>query len=113
MEFKIVESVGIEVILNGSKWLFSGLYKPPSATESDCYDDFIKTMDKITVHYDNFVFLGDLNYDMKHPDKCKNLMEICDIFDLTNMVKESTCFKDVPSLIDVILTNTPGKIVKV
>ena len=40
---------------------------------------------------------------------------VCDIFDLTNLIKNPTCLcKDAnPSLVDVILTNTPtscGKI---
>ena len=26
-------------------------------------DDFIKTCDKITTKYDNFMYIGDLNYD--------------------------------------------------
>ena len=43
-------------------------------------------------------------------EKCTTLKEVCDIFDLTNMVVELTCFtKDaLPSLNDIILTNKPN-----
>ena len=43
------------------------------------------------------------------PSKSKTLIDICDIFDLTNMVKSATCFMKNcnPSLVDVILTNKP------
>ena len=52
---------------------------------------------------------GDLNYDCLEPSKSKTLIDICDIFDLTNMVKSATCFMKNcnPSLVDVILTNKP------
>jgi hypothetical protein len=36
--------------------------------------------------YENFLILGDLNYDMLVNEKCRALKEVCDIFDLTNMV---------------------------
>jgi len=43
-------------------------------------------------------------------EKCTPLKEMCDIFDLINMVHEPTCFTKVesPSLNDVILTNKPN-----
>ena len=40
-------------------------------------------------------------------EKCTALKEVCDIFDLTNMVVDPTCFTS-PSLNDVILTNKPN-----
>jgi hypothetical protein len=41
------------------------------------------------------------------PDKSQVLDDLCDIFDLTNIVKNPTCFMKgcEPSLVDVILTN--------
>jgi hypothetical protein len=59
--------------------------------------------------------LGDLNFDYLHAEKGNALKNVCDIFDLTNLIKNPTCFrKDAnPSLVDVILTNKPtscGKI---
>ena len=39
--------------------------------------------------------------------KSQTLDDLCDLFDLTNIIKEPTCFKKDcnPSLVDVILTN--------
>jgi hypothetical protein len=33
------------------------------------------------------MFIGDLNYDMLVSDKSSPLQNVCDIFDLTNLVK--------------------------
>ena len=53
---------------------------------------------------------GDLNYDCKDSAKSKNLTDICDIFDFTNLDKSATCFIKhcTPSLMDVFLTNKPN-----
>ena len=53
------------------------------------------------------MFIGDLNYDCLVPEKSVPLATVCDIFDLSNLVKEPTCFTKsaLPSLNDVILTN--------
>jgi hypothetical protein len=42
--------------------------------------------------------------------KCVPLVSICDILDLTNLVKRPTCFTKIadPTLNDVILTNSPN-----
>ena len=44
-----------------------------------------------------------------HAEKGNALKNVCDIFDLTNLIKNPTCFcKDAnPSFVDVILTNKP------
>jgi hypothetical protein len=44
-------------------------------------EDFIKPCDQITTAYDNFMFIGDLNYDMLVSDKSSPLQNVCDIFD--------------------------------
>ena len=53
------------------------------------------------------MFIGDLNYEMLVPDKSTPLQNVCDIFDLTDLVKSPTCYtkNSNPSLNDVILTN--------
>ena len=44
---------------------------------------------------------------MLNQSKCQSLHDIVDIFDLSQIVKEPTCFmkNSTPSLVDVILTN--------
>jgi hypothetical protein len=48
--------------------------------------------------------IGDVNFNMNNDNK---LVDCCNILGLNNLIKSNTCFKGVPSLIDVILvTNT-------
>jgi endonuclease/exonuclease/phosphatase family metal-dependent hydrolase len=65
------------------------------------------TLDKISSKYDNFIIMGDLNYNLKDDNRCKPLDDLCDIFDLSNIIKGDTYFpKDSePSQIDVVLSN--------
>ena len=53
--------------------------------------------------------MGDFNKDIKYSTSDKDKLEnICDFFNLINLVHLETCFfKNSWSLIDLILTNTP------
>ena len=46
--------------------------------------------------------------------KGRALRDVCDIFDLQNLIQNSTCFVkgSKPSLVDVILTNKPRNLMK-
>ena len=59
----------------------------------------------IICFYDNILFLGDFN--SQPSENCVN--NFCNIYNLSNLVKEPTCFKnpDNPSCIDLFLTNRP------
>jgi hypothetical protein len=41
---------------------------------------------------ENYMVIGDLNYDILPPDKSQVLDDLCDIFYLRNIVKNPTCF---------------------
>ena len=58
---------------------------------------------------------GTFAYDMLVSDKSSPLQNVCDIFDLTNLVKSPTCYNknSNPSLNDVILTNMPNNCMNV
>ena len=50
-------------------------------------------------------FFGDMNC---NPLINRDLCDVCDVFGLKNIVKDPTCFKaDIPTLMDVFLTNKP------
>ena len=53
--------------------------------------------------YDNFLLLGDFNSEMSE----STMGDFGDTYNLTNLVTDSTCFKNPlnPSIIDLILTN--------
>ena len=86
LEFKNIESICIEILVGNTKWLISGVYRPQTINEKTFNDDFIKTRDKITTNYDNFMYIGDLNYDFLDEKKCAPLVSVCDILDLANLV---------------------------
>ena len=108
LETTQVETLTIELIIEKTKWLLISAYKPPSLSDLCFVDEFSTLLDKVFSLSDNVVVLGDLNFDMlemtsKNP---KPLSDICDIYDLTNLVKETTCHSQGnSSLVDVILTN--------
>ena len=105
LEYQTIESICIEININNRKWLISGLYRTPSLSDSEFTKDNTKTFDKTTTKYENFLILGDLSYDMLVNEKCIALKEVCDIFDLSNMVVDPTYFTKgaSASLNDVIL----------
>ena len=105
LEFKHIEGINIEVNLSGMKWLISGAYKPPPMSDELFEMDCTSGIDKISEKYENFILLGYLNFDMLDRHKSEKLRGICNIFDLSNAVKDPICFTSVnkPSLLDVIL----------
>ena len=72
-------------------------------------DLFTKGMNHISTKFDNITLTGDLNYDTLDKTKGATLLDLCDVFDLSNLIKATTCFikNCVPSLVDVVLTNQP------
>ena len=52
------------------------------------------------------LILGDLNIWIDVPD----MKSFCETYNLTNLIKQSTCYKnaDNPTCIDLILTNVPS-----
>ena len=55
----------------------------------------------------NLVLIGDFNVYMLK--KNKDFKDCLDVNGLSNIVKKATCFKGVPSLIDLIITNRPKR----
>ncbi|CAG2255500.1 unnamed protein product [Mytilus edulis] len=107
LEFSDVESIGIEAAIGNKKWFFCGIYKPPSMSDDHFSTDCTKTIDKIISKYDNYIFIGDFNYNMLNCDKSAMIREICDIFNLKNIIKKATCFTKIAkaTLLDLILMN--------
>ena len=60
-------------------------------------------LDHYMSKYENFLLLGDFNSEMSE----SVTIDFCAIYNLINLIKGPTCFKNVenPSIIDLILTN--------
>ena len=80
------------------------IFRPPSMANDIFTNHMNILLDKGSKFIENYMVIGDLNYDILIPQKSQVL---CDIFDLTNIVKNLTYFMKgcEPSLVDVILTN--------
>ena len=107
LEFKSIESIGVEVTTGGEKWFMCGIYKPPNMPDEKFYTDFSQTVDKILTKYDKYMFIGDFNFNMLKCDKNVMINDICDIFNLKNIIKKATCFTKnaKATLLDLILLN--------
>ena len=60
-------------------------------------------VDHYLPRYDNIILIGDFNSEINEI----SMSEFCDVYNLSNLIKEPTCFKNPenPSSIDVILAN--------
>jgi hypothetical protein len=114
-ETKTSETICIELALWNKKWFIMFGYRPESINRDIFFDEINITLSKAINKYDNILFIGDLNIDLSIPnhDKKHFLEDLCDVFDLTNMVKDKTCFMSAEgSSIDVMLTNKPRSFYK-
>ena len=73
-------------------------------------DELSNTLDKSFSKYYSIIVMGDINIDITEAEQAKLtnrlLKELCIIYDLSNLVTESTCITyTYESSIDVILTN--------
>ena len=99
------ESIFVEINFRKKKWLIFASYNPHKSNISNHLHHLSKGLDNYIGNYDNILLLGDFNSEFSEP--CLN--DFCDIYNLKNLVKEPTCFKnpDSPSCIDLFLTNRP------
>ena len=70
-----------------------------------CISQVSKALDFYSEKYENFLLVGDFNFEIKD----KPLKDFLINHGLSNIVKEKTCYKNPqnPSCIDLILTNKP------
>ena len=99
-----IEGLFVEINFRKSKWFIFGTYHPPSQSDQYYFDCLDKALDNYS-SYEKFIPTGDFN---AQQSEC-----VFDLFlyqhDLTNLVKEGTCYKNPgnPSCIDLYLTNSP------
>ena len=102
---KLIEGISLEINLRKSKWFLFGGYNPNKCTISSFTKILSSILDINSKKYDNILLLGDFNSEIHE----EAMSEFCEDYNLTNLIKEPTCFKSVqnPSTIDLILTNRP------
>ena len=99
------ESIFTEINFRKKKWLICASYNPHKSNISNHLHHLGKGLDNYIGNYDNILLLGDFNSEFSEP--CLN--DFCDIYNLKNLVKKPTCFKnpDNHSSIDLFLTSRP------
>ena len=104
-QVKQLEGIFLELNLKKSKWLVFGGYNPSKDNTADFVNGVGLIIDRYMSNYDNVLLLGDFNSEIQE----KAMKEFCEMYNLSNLIKDPTCFKNPisPSLIDLILTNRP------
>ena len=97
------ESLSIEVTIGTSKSVISCIYKHPCVKNEVFKSKIANIVDKNILICDDFTLIGDMNC---CPRKSKTIADICDLYDLSNLIKQPTCHKgEVPTILDVILVS--------
>ena len=100
-----LEAIVIEINLKKRKWLLIGSYNPHKDTIRSHLNSIGNKLNELYVKYENFILIGDFNSEMH----VEEMNVFSATYNLKNLVKEPTCYKNVdnPSCIDLILTNKP------
>ena len=99
--------LSVEVLINKETWLFISMYKQPKVRTMLLIDCLEAVTNECSLDNCNIVILGDLNVNML---KSNVLSDWLDISGLKNIIKEPTCKKGLPSLLDVLITNKPKRL---
>ena len=97
-----VEGFFIELNLKSKKWLISCSYNPHRNFISHHLNS--TNLDLVSRNYENIFLMGDFNADMENV----SLKHFCDLYNLKNLIKVPTCFKNPenPKCIDLVLTSS-------
>jgi hypothetical protein len=100
-----LECFFVEINLRKKKWLLCCSYNPHKSFIVNHLNNLGNVLDRYLSAYDNLLILGDLNSEVSE----SAMNEFCKTYNLGNLVKGPTCFKNPanPSSIDLILTNRP------
>ena len=102
---KDFEGFFVELNLRKKKILMCCSYNPAKSNISSHLSMVGRSLDSYMSSYDNFLVIGDLNSEISE----MAMSEFCETYNLQNLVKDPTCYKNPskPTCIDLILTNFP------
>ena len=104
-----IEIIIVEIVINKEKWLLLSMYKQPKVSKSCLQDVLELLMDKVMDEARNIILFGDLNVNMLISKNC--LEEMFRTIGVKNVVTSATCYKsNIPTLIDLLVTNVPKRI---
>ena len=105
-------SLCVQISVNKEKWLIASIYRPPSTDPNVFLDNLNTLIDRMLSITDMIIIMGDTNIDiLKNDSRCSALKDLLNGCNLQTIVKEPTCFKATPSLIDHIYVNKPRRFI--
>ncbi len=105
-----IETMVFEVMMKKEKWFFILIYRPGSVAIRYLKSAIEYMCQRCNAEGKATFILGDINVDfLQHVTP---LQDELDVFDLQNLVKGPTCFKNPenPTSVDVILTTCPRRV---
>jgi exonuclease III len=104
-ECNTFEGIFLEINLRKTKWLIFGGYNHNKSNIDNYLSILGPALDFYMSKYENWLLIGDLNSELQE----HSMNEFCNLYNLHNLVKEPTCYKNLlnPSSIDLLLTNKP------
>ena len=109
-----IECIWVELRLQRNKpVLFGVFYRPPSSDAKY----FSQIEDSISLAYDtgikDIIITGDFNLNTCVPNNSKKILDLCQQYSLTQLIKDPTHFTGhSSSIIDLIFTSTPDSVVE-
>ena len=96
-ETKTAETICLELTINKKKWCVLFVYRQPRMAKNLFFEEMSKSLSQIINKYDNILIEGDFNIDISksNDENTSYLSDLRDTFNLTNLVKEPTCFKSL------------------
>ena len=101
-----VEPMAVEITIKSKKCVFVSIYKQPKVKLyyiTVIIDDIMAVLAQCDY---NIVLIGDFNINVVRQNYFTDCLELNG---LTYIVKEATCFKGEPSVINLIITNKPKR----
>ena len=114
---KELEAILVDVQLGRHHFSLLSVYKPPSVNNETFTTEMGVILDAAISNRPDVICIGDLNADILNPmengKQGRTLLDICDIYDLHNLIMEPTRISSTrKSCLDVFLTNAPKFVLK-
>ena len=108
-----VEAILVDIQLSQQHFSLLSAYKSPSVKNEIFKKESSALLDLAISNRPDAICIGDLNCDLLHPmdngKQGRELLDICDVYDLHNLIKGSTRISfSKESCLDVTLSNVPS-----
>ena len=97
LEIKLSETICIELTITNKKWCILFAYKPPKQNNVSFFQEISNSLNEVVNKYENIFLASDLNIDLldSKSDPNNHFSVLRDMYDLTNLVKVPTCYKNL------------------